>query len=264
MKNSGVYFIRNCVTKTIYVGHSSDIRERFNSHKSMLRRGKHNNPHLQNSWNKYGQESFVFRQIVVAYNITLRNEIEKYIIKKFKLKGKKLYNFGDGGDAQKHTEESKEKARVSHKALVASGVHGCARYITYNNQTLTVTAWAKIVGVCNQVLSYRLKNWSLESAMNTPPNKKFGPKNKIISSENNKNFYKKQQEIELRRKLWKGVRPHVRLITFNNETLSIVDWSRKLGINQVTLRHRISNWGVEKALTTPLDKLRAERRKKKC
>jgi hypothetical protein len=56
----GVYKIINTVNGKIYVGSSVDIRGRFNSHKSDLRQNKHGNSKLQNAWNKYGEECFVF------------------------------------------------------------------------------------------------------------------------------------------------------------------------------------------------------------
>ncbi len=42
-------------------------------------------------------------------------------------------------------------------------------------------------------------------------------------------------------------------LTFNNETHTIIEWSKKLNINHVALSWRINNhWPVEKALTTPI------------
>ena len=43
-------------------------------------------------------------------------------------------------------------------------------------------------------------------------------------------------------------------LTFNNETHTMAEWARIIGINYSVLRSRIndSGWSVEKALTTPL------------
>lgn len=45
-----------------------------------------------------------------------------------------------------------------------------------------------------------------------------------------------------------------RLIAFNGETLTMVEWSEKLGINYFTLAGRLGEkgWSVEKSLTTPV------------
>jgi hypothetical protein len=41
-------------------------------------------------------------------------------------------------------------------------------------------------------------------------------------------------------------------ITFNGETLSRVQWSKRLGLSPMTVRHRLATgWSVERALTEP-------------
>lgn len=57
---SGIYSITNLQTGKIYYGSSNAIEARWRNHKSKLLKGKHPNPHLQSSWNKYGEQFFVF------------------------------------------------------------------------------------------------------------------------------------------------------------------------------------------------------------
>lgn len=59
----GIYLITCLVTGRIYVGSSVDVWARIQSHKSLLARGTHRNPFLQNAWNKYGPEAFTFEVI---------------------------------------------------------------------------------------------------------------------------------------------------------------------------------------------------------
>jgi len=40
-------------------------------------------------------------------------------------------------------------------------------------------------------------------------------------------------------------------IEFNNKTLCIADWAKKIGISYSAMRKRLQKWSVEKALTTP-------------
>ena len=47
------------------------------------------------------------------------------------------------------------------------------RHITYNNQTKTLLEWAKEIGLSHNAMSKRLKNWSIEKAINTPRQEKF-------------------------------------------------------------------------------------------
>jgi len=56
----GVYQIRCMPTGKIYVGSAVDLRERWEHHCRSLCRGDHHNIHLQNAWDKYGEENFEF------------------------------------------------------------------------------------------------------------------------------------------------------------------------------------------------------------
>jgi len=56
----GVYRIRNKLDSKRYIGSAQDFDERWDTHRKELRKGTHYNPHLQNAWNKYGEENFVF------------------------------------------------------------------------------------------------------------------------------------------------------------------------------------------------------------
>lgn len=64
MKNNkaipGVYIIKNIITSKVYVGSSFNILKRFNEHNGCLKKNKHHNKHLQNSYNKHGKENFSF------------------------------------------------------------------------------------------------------------------------------------------------------------------------------------------------------------
>ena len=65
MKNKvGIYQIRNLITGRVYIGQSICLNKRVNDHFSALRRGKHNNKHLQNSFNKHGESNFIFEYLV--------------------------------------------------------------------------------------------------------------------------------------------------------------------------------------------------------
>lgn len=44
-----------------------------------------------------------------------------------------------------------------------------------------------------------------------------------------------------------------RLITFRGETKHIAEWARQMGIHRSTLRLRLNNWPLEKAMTSPVN-----------
>ena len=56
----GIYQIRNIINNKIYIGSSIDIERRWRKHKERLNKKTHHSPYLQNAWEKYGENSFVF------------------------------------------------------------------------------------------------------------------------------------------------------------------------------------------------------------
>ena len=58
--NSGIYSIKNIINGHRYVGSAVDLSARESHHLHHLREGKHSNGHLQNAWNKYGEDVFEF------------------------------------------------------------------------------------------------------------------------------------------------------------------------------------------------------------
>lgn len=85
-----VYALVNETTNKMYIGSSISLRKREIQHMCLLNNGRHVNPHLQQSFNKYGANSFKFK---VVEHATLDTLIEKegYWIEKFFDSGR-LYN----------------------------------------------------------------------------------------------------------------------------------------------------------------------------
>ena len=63
LMKAGVYKITCLVNNMVYVGGSTHVKQRWYGHKSMLRHNKHTNPILQDDWNEFGEDSFVFEVI---------------------------------------------------------------------------------------------------------------------------------------------------------------------------------------------------------
>jgi group I intron endonuclease len=59
-KIRGIYAITHIESGRTYIGSSKNINRRFSSHKRDLKNKLHHNPHLQASWDKYGELSFRF------------------------------------------------------------------------------------------------------------------------------------------------------------------------------------------------------------
>ena len=57
---SGIYLIKNIINKKVYIGSAVNIDKRWKEHKKLLKQGKHHSIHLQQAWDKYGEQSFKF------------------------------------------------------------------------------------------------------------------------------------------------------------------------------------------------------------
>ena len=134
--SSGIYKITNKITSKIYIGSSIDVRRRIMKHKSLLRRGKHHSKYLQNSWDKYGEEAFVFEKILEVKDKTRLLEFEQEFINdlepefnmcptagnrlgfKFSEETKSLLAEKSRGNknfkGRKHSEGTREKMRKAH------------------------------------------------------------------------------------------------------------------------------------------------------
>jgi len=73
-KLPGVYIIRNLVNGKEYVGQATNLWARWQKHKQEFANGTHDNPHLVNSWRKYGKENFEFIPLVICE----RAELTRY------------------------------------------------------------------------------------------------------------------------------------------------------------------------------------------
>ena len=75
----GIYSIINTLNSKRYIGSSIDIRKRLQKHRALLRGNTHPNPVLQNSWNKYGEESFQCSILETCEEVDLLILEQRYI-----------------------------------------------------------------------------------------------------------------------------------------------------------------------------------------
>ena len=100
--NRGIYKITNVINGMIYIGSSVELKKRITQHKSDLRNNRHHSPRLQNSFNKYGKENFVFEIIeeLDCDRETLR-EVEQHYLDKYnsydRNTGFNINSFATGG-----------------------------------------------------------------------------------------------------------------------------------------------------------------------
>ena len=103
--------------------------------------------------------------------------------------------------------------------------------------------------VCNQwVEDYQtFEKWALENGYKD---------NLTIDRINPNGNYEPSNCRWVTQKVQQNNRRNNRLLTYNNETLTISQWSEKLGFKRSVIGQRINGmgWSVEKALTTPVRK----------
>jgi group I intron endonuclease len=113
----GVYLIRNTVTDMGYIGGTVNFHHRWLDHRSALRRGSHINRFLQRAWDKYGEDTFEFSEIItVPLNSTLLAE-QLILDLALKIVGQsRLYNIASDVVApwlgKRRSEETKKKISV--------------------------------------------------------------------------------------------------------------------------------------------------------
>lgn len=62
----GIYKITNLKNNKVYVGSAVNIKNRFKTHKRLLKNNKHFNNHLQSSYLKYGEDYFKYEIIEIT------------------------------------------------------------------------------------------------------------------------------------------------------------------------------------------------------
>ena len=117
----GIYKIVNKATGTCYVGQSQRVKKRIREHFRLLRWGKHPNPRLQNSYNKYGADSFAWE-----IEATCENTDDLDVIENAFLSGEAwfeepvVFNIADFAKApmrnNRHSDEVRERIRIGRRA----------------------------------------------------------------------------------------------------------------------------------------------------
>ena len=115
------------------------------------------------------------------------------------------------------------------------------------NTTCSKYYYQKNITICDEWLVWsNFKKWALANGYNDTL---------TIDRINNKGNYEPSNCRWVNYEEQANNTSNIKLLTFNNITLSLSQWSRKLNIKEPTLSARLKRgWSVEKALTTPPQK----------
>lgn len=102
-KKPGIYYIKNIVSKKVYIGQSKNIYKRLILHKHKLINNKHSNSHLQRSFNKHSIINFKCG-IIKYCNILNLTLLESFFINHQKVE---IYNIREAEDSVKHQKRKK-------------------------------------------------------------------------------------------------------------------------------------------------------------
>jgi len=146
-QKSGIYCICNTITDKKYVGSSINIYDRLSRHRSALRGNYHNNSYLQNSWNKYKENSFICFVLEFCKEESL-TEREFFYIEQF---GE--YNITKDCIRNKPSEESKKKHSNTKKKLHELGllVKTCNPITQYDLNGNFIKEWDSITNACKEL-----------------------------------------------------------------------------------------------------------------
>lgn len=126
----GIYKIINLINGKFYIGSSKNLRNRLWKHRSLLRHNKHHNPHLQNSWDKYGEDNFDYCILEVC-DEKCQYEREQYYIDSCHPE----YNIAEIVELPSYSEESRKKHSNTRKRMFSEGIlkpSGCTTIYAYD------------------------------------------------------------------------------------------------------------------------------------
>ena len=110
---SGIYKITNLNDNKVYIGSSINVTKRQYKHFWMLRNNKHDNLHLQNSFNKFGESSFLFEVIQFCGVNNLVSLENNYIIEYKSNDSNYGYNLAKVNEFRRNTFNDEVKLKLS-------------------------------------------------------------------------------------------------------------------------------------------------------
>lgn len=114
--NSGIYKIQHVLSGKVYIGSAVNLSRRFKEHRVLLKANRHHSSKLQNAWNKYGSDGFIFEILLVCEKQNLIMYEQAFI--DFHDACKEGYNSAPKAGSclgKKHSQQTKDKMSISQR-----------------------------------------------------------------------------------------------------------------------------------------------------
>lgn len=116
LKAKGVYSITNTLNGKKYIGSTrKSFLTRLKQHCQKLNNNKHHCEHLQNAWNKYGEENFEFSILEIVTNFSELLDKEKYYIQQYNAVEQGYNKNPDPNTSPMYNTNSRNKSSLTHK-----------------------------------------------------------------------------------------------------------------------------------------------------
>ena len=108
----GIYKITNILNNKVYISQTRQpFKKRFWHHSWKLKNNTHDNYKLQEDWNKFKSDNFIFEVLEIVSDVENLDALEVKYISEFKRKTS-VYNITDGGQGEgKNVKPMSEKAK---------------------------------------------------------------------------------------------------------------------------------------------------------
>ena len=152
-----IYKITNICNGKIYIGQTTNFKQRVNEHKSDLKHNKHSNPDLQEDYFIYGIDNFKFEILEECNKYDLLELETKYINKaqlgnhKITFDGRQRISMANKGKVI--SEQQKEKIRKAAKCNPNYGMKN-KKHSEYSKQLMSIKKKGKYTGSSNSNYKY--------------------------------------------------------------------------------------------------------------
>lgn len=177
----GIYMIKSEVDNKVYIGSSINLKNRKYKHYWMLRRNKHDNKHLQNSFNKFGESNFIFETLEEC-DLSVLVDRENHYIELYKSNDSTHgFNLAVVNNFRRNTFNNEVKKNLSKHYLIKNS--NFKSFSLENIETNEVTHYDNLVEAANflidnsftsgspknvrQKLSYCLRNKKVNNGKNS-------------------------------------------------------------------------------------------------